>query len=73
MQSNFGVIIMEEKVELKQCLKGNNYLELCTVEILVAIQEYLDRRMGFYAPKAANIEEVGATNKPSFRITLVEK
>lgn len=36
---------------------GKNKLVLCQAEMLVAIQEYLDKRMTVYAPKAFTVEE----------------
>lgn len=50
---------------------GCNKLELCAAELLVAIQEYLDKRMGDYAPKASDVkqERVGGV----FVITLKQK
>lgn len=48
---------------------GNNELRLCQAEMLIALQEYLDKRMGEYAPKVSNVEERDA----SFRVSLRER
>ena len=34
---------------------GNNKLELCEAELMVALQEYLDKRMCTWAPKVAGV------------------
>lgn len=48
---------------------GSNELHLCKAEMMVALQEYLDKRMGPYAPEVFGIGERDGT----FRIILVER
>lgn len=36
-------------------MKGNNTLELNTATIIEALQEYLDKRMGEFAPKVTDV------------------
>ena len=48
---------------------GSNELHLCKAEMMVAVQEYLDKRMGPYAPEVFDIGERGGT----FRVVLVER
>ena len=36
-------------------MQGKNELTLCEAELLVAVQEYLHKRLGSYTPKAVNI------------------
>lgn len=36
-------------------MQGRNELHLCGAEMAVAVQEYLNKRMGQYAPKVAYI------------------
>ena len=50
-------------------MKGNNELHLCIAEMLVAVQEYLNKRMGLYAPVAKDIGYESHT----FKIRLAEK
>ena len=52
-------------------MKGNNTLTICMAELLVAIQEYLDKRMGEYAPKASYIRK--GSDDSGFHIDLKEK
>ena len=48
---------------------GSNELLLCEAEMMVAIQEYLDKRMGEYAPEVQSVDIV----KGLFRILLAKK
>ena len=48
---------------------GNNELRLCKAEMQVALQEYLDARMGKYAPSVSDVAE----RDHAFRVTLVER
>lgn len=50
---------------------GVNKLELCKLELLVAIQEYLDKRLTTYAPVA--IDFTTKETNFSFVITVKEK
>lgn len=50
-------------------MRGNNILQLCTAELLVAVQEYLDKRMRNYAPLAYDIQARDGT----FYILLKEQ
>ena len=50
-------------------MRGNNILQLCTAELLVAVQEYLDKRMRNYAPLANDIQ----AREGSFYILLKEQ
>lgn len=36
---------------------GNNKLELCEAEMMVALQEYLDKRMRTFAPKVVGVSQ----------------
>jgi len=35
---------------------GNNEIKLCMSEAMVAFQEYLDKRMGDYAPRVDDLK-----------------
>jgi hypothetical protein len=37
-------------------MKGNNSLILCMAEMKIAMQEYLNKRLGAYAPEVRNIK-----------------
>lgn len=50
-------------------MRGNNVLQLCTAELLVAVQEYLNKRMCNYAPLASDIQARDGT----FYISLKEQ
>lgn len=50
-------------------MRGNNVLQICTTELLVAVQEYLDKRMRNYAPLAYDIQARDGT----FYISLKEQ
>ena len=49
---------------------GNNQLHLCIAEMMVAVQEYLDKRMTTYAPK---VTDVTMYKGETFVINLSEK
>lgn len=48
---------------------GNNELRLCKAEMKIALQEYLDARMGEYAPSVNDVVEWDHM----FRVALVER
>lgn len=48
---------------------GNNELRLCKAEMKVALQGYLDARMGEWAPLVNDVEE----RDHMFRVSLVER
>jgi hypothetical protein len=48
---------------------GRNELKLCAAEMLVALQEYIDKRWGAYSPKAIDVQH----NKDMYTITLEGK
>ncbi len=50
---------------------GNNKLELCEAELMVALQEYLDKRMCTWAPKVAGVSQDKSSG--TFTITLKAK
>lgn len=54
-------------------MKGKNELVLCTAEMLVAVQEYLDKRMGDYAPLATDVIPNKDYASNTFNIKLEEK
>ena len=37
-------------------MNGKNELRLCALEMLVALQEYVDKRWGTYAPKVTDVQ-----------------
>ena len=37
-------------------MNGKNELRLCALEMLVALQEYVDKRLGSYAPKVNDVQ-----------------
>jgi hypothetical protein len=54
-------------------MNGQNELHLCTAEMLVAIQEYLNKRMLSYAPTAAYVTVTGLSSAQTFVISLKAK
>ena len=52
-------------------MNGSNQLILCQAELMVALQEYLDKRMGNYAPAVVGVCENKA--EYNFVVDLVEK
>lgn len=52
-------------------MQGSNQLTLCMSELLVAVQEYLDKRMTTYAPKAVHVNV--DRNDSTFTINLKPK
>lgn len=53
-------------------MKGNNELRLCAAEMMVAVQEYLNKRMTVYAPTVDAVS-CAAGLAQTFVITLKEK
>lgn len=52
-------------------MKGTNELHLCKAEMLVALQEYLDKRLGPYAPQAVNVR--ATPDSATFIVALTAK
>ena len=50
---------------------GNNKLELCEAEMMVALQEYIDKRFGNYAPKVVGVSQDKSSR--TFTIELKSK
>ena len=51
---------------------GVNKLELCEAELMVALQEYLDKRMGEYAPKVDGVAQDKAAGTFNIRLKAKE-
>ena len=52
-------------------MKGRNEITLCALEMHVAIQEYLDKRMTVYAPRVTSVKVDGCGD--GFTIRVEEK
>lgn len=44
-------------------MKGCNALDLCHAEMIVAMQEYIDKRFGTYAPIVAAVISEGSSGR----------
>jgi hypothetical protein len=53
-------------------MKGNNTLILCMAEMKVALQEYIDKRLGEHAPEVAHIKGSNAGDW-SFTVDLKDR
>jgi hypothetical protein len=53
-------------------MQGNNTLVLCMAEMIVAMQEYIDKRLGEHAPKVVNIKFSSVADW-TFAIELTDK
>ena len=53
-------------------MKGWNTLSLCQTEMKVAMQEYVDRRFGQYAPEVEKVWEI-TKEAGTFQIFLKER
>ena len=53
-------------------MQGNNTLVLCMAEMIVAMQEYIDKRLGEHAPKVTNIKFSSVADW-TFSIELTDK
>jgi hypothetical protein len=54
-------------------MNGRNELHLCTAEMMVAVQEYLNKRMAAYAPAVTGIRAKDGSTAPTFVILLEAK
>jgi hypothetical protein len=54
-------------------MKGSNELHLCTAEMMVAVQEYLDKRMAGYAPSVDTVRVEKDVGCLTFIVVLKEK
>lgn len=53
-------------------MKGNNTLVLCMAEMRVAVQEYIDKRLGEFAPRVNMIKQ-SAVGDWSFSVELTDQ
>ena len=53
-------------------MQGNNEFHICRVEMQKAMQEWLDKRMGEYAPEVTDVSEKQGPGK-KFIINTIEK
>lgn len=44
-------------------MKGCNALDLCHAEMIVAMQEYIDKRFGAYAPSVAAVTSESSSGR----------
>lgn len=54
-------------------MKGSNELRLCTAEMIVAVQEYIDKRMMTYAPSVDTVSVVREGGCQTFVILFKPK
>jgi hypothetical protein len=54
-------------------MKGNNTIELNTASMIEALQEYLDKRMGEYAPKVTDVKYSKPGYDTTFNISVSEQ
>jgi len=55
-------------------MQGNNEFHICGVEMQKAMQEWLDKRMGEYAPEVTDVsEDKGPGKTKTFIISTTEK
>ena len=54
-------------------MNGTNELHLCTAEMMVAVQEYLNKRMSVYAPKVDDVRTTNMGSRMTFVIRLKAK
>ena len=54
-------------------MKGRNELHLCAAEMMVAVQEYLQKRMTVFAPTVIGIRAENGSTNPTFIILMESK
>lgn len=66
-QINQGNEMSDSKI-----MKGNNTLVLCMAEMKVAVQEYIDKRLGEHAPQVRHVK-ASSTADWTFAVELCDE
>ena len=54
-------------------MRGNNTLELNEATLIEAMQEYLDKRMGQFAPLVKGVSVTGQGYEKTFNVSVSDK